>query len=53
MWNLHTLHWVRSLPSSGVAGVSHRYQLQGANQSSNADSFKSLGFSGTIMEVTV
>ena len=53
MWNLHTLHWIRTLPSSGRAGVSHRFQLQGAVQSSNADSIKTLGFSGTITEVTV
>ena len=53
MWSLNTLHWVRTLPSSGRAGVSHRFQLQGARQSSNADSIKTLGFSGTIMEVTV
>ena len=53
MWNLITLHWIRTLPSSGRAGVSHRFQLMGGNQGSNADSIKSLGFSGTIMEVTV
>ncbi len=51
MWNLHTLHWVRTLPSSGRAGVSHRYKMQaGVNL---ADSVKTLGFSGTLTEVTV
>lgn len=52
MWNLHTIHWIRTLPSSR-AGVSHRFQLQGACQGSNANSIKTLGFSGTIQEVTV
>tara|TARA_Y100000114_G_scaffold122585_1_gene117924 strand:+ start:1034 stop:1552 length:519 start_codon:yes stop_codon:yes gene_type:complete len=53
MWQLITLHWVRTIPSSGRAGVSHRYQLQGGLNSTNADTIKSLGFSGTVMEVTV
>ena len=53
MWNLHTLHWIRTLPSSGAAGVSHRYKMMAGIHSSNADSIKTLGFSGTITEVTV
>tara|TARA_A100001391_G_scaffold186093_1_gene155059 strand:- start:390 stop:908 length:519 start_codon:yes stop_codon:yes gene_type:complete len=52
-WQPITLQWVRTIPSSGRAGVSHRYQLQGGINSTNADSIKSLGFSGSIMEVTV
>ncbi len=51
MWNLHTLHWARTLPSSGRAGVSHRYKIQGAVNL--ADSIKTLGFTGTVREVTV
>lgn len=53
MWQPITLHFVRTLPSSGAAGVNHRYQMLGGVQSSNADSIKTLGFSGTVMEVTV
>ena len=53
MWSYICMNWMHTLPSSGAAGVSHRFQLQGGITGTSADSIKTLGFYGTIMEVTV
>ncbi len=52
MWQPITLHFSRALPTSGRAGVSHKFQLQG-NTSPGSDYIRGLGFSATIMEITV
>lgn len=52
MWQPITLHFTVALPSSGRAGVSHRYKLQG-NTNPGSDYIRGLGFSCTAMEITV
>lgn len=55
-WQPYSFTFIRTLPSSGRAGNSHRFRCQASTSisgSNKADHCKTLGFYGTLMEVSV